>query len=165
MIRAFPESHETYNTEKTWRPTRQFKFFFERGAVNSQLQQLKANGASPRLGQLSPNAPSIPNQVCQGVAFQVLKPAVFVKTLDANRSTVGLTFQRDPADKSFTGCNVYVKNYYGNPHPVQIAVGQDSPIKINLDRTGERVSIFMQGAGNQGNAFLNGSPNVVVHLT
>lgn len=72
--------------------------------------------------------------------------------------TVSVLFKADPTDKSFSGVNVWVKGYQGNPNPVQVGSGTSSPTKIVLNNTGEIVSFIVQAFGNGGNAPFTQSP-------
>lgn len=79
-------------------------------------------------------------------------------------STITVIFSRDPSDANFSGVTVFVKGYQGNPAPVQIASGTDSPITFIVNNTGEALSLIVQAFGNGGTAPLGTAPTVGISL-
>jgi hypothetical protein len=72
------------------------------------------------------------------------------KRQDRTFSLVSVQFTRHPRDRFFSGVKIWMTGYQGNPNPVLMVDGSDSPISFLCESTKETVIITVQSVGLNG---------------
>lgn len=109
------------------------------------LQQIRGINAKGSLGA--------------GIPKHVTNVAVSLSGASGGATTKAVvTFHRDPSDRNYSSCQIWVKGYQGNSNPVKFAQSAESPATFTINNTGEPISVIAQAVGNSGEAPLNSAP-------
>jgi hypothetical protein len=150
-----------------WRPVRPLvaKALAQNQEVADRLTTLEQKSTSIVAAPSTPQTPTTPTFGNPRPVENLIATESPTKQQDRTFSFVSVQFTRHPRDRFFAGVKIWLTGYKGNPNPILIMDGSDSPISFLVETTHETVVVTVQSVGLNGTTTdLAKSPTAVVTL-
>jgi hypothetical protein len=135
-----------------WRPVRPLvaKALAQNQEVADRLTTLEQKSTSVAAATSTPQTPTTPTFGKPRPVENLVATESPTKQQDRTFSLVSVQFTRHPRDRFFAGVKIWLTGYKGNPNPILIVDGVDSPISFLVESTKETVIVTVQSVGLNG---------------